>query len=275
MESPLPPRRFRSAAQYYLSGRPSYSSLLIQRVVELCNLKGEDRILDLGCGPGQLAMAFACFVREVTALDPEPEMLEIARKNAISGRFKIRFIQGGSYDLGPQLGLFQTATIGRAFHWMDRAATLSLLDTMIEPEGAVALFNDSHPDVPDNTWHDSYEKLIERYAEGDFERQKRRSPEWLRHEGILLASPFRELERISIIEKRHTPVERFMDRALSLSITSRERLGGKADNLVNEMRELMASFALDGVVTEVVESTALIARRNSPPAREFHEGKRA
>jgi SAM-dependent methyltransferase len=265
MESPSSPRRFRSAAQYYLSGRPSYSSLLIRRVVELCVLNATHRILDLGCGPGQLAMAFEPFVREVTALDLEPEMLEIARKNASLGHFKVKFLQGGSDDLGPHLGRFQAVMIGRAFHWMDRAATLNLLDAIIESNGAVVLFNDSHPEAPENSWHDSYEKIIDRYAEGDLERMKRHSPDWLRHEAILLASPFHRMERISIIERRLTAVERFTDRALSLSITSRERLGAKADELTSEIRELMASLALDGVVAEVVEFTALIARRDSPP----------
>ena len=264
MESPLPQRRFRSAAKYYLSGRPSYSSLLIRRVVELCALNPTHKILDLGSGPGQLAMAFAPFVREVTALDPEPEMLEIARKSAYSGHFKINFVQGGSYDLGPQLGRFQAVTIGRAFHWMDRVATLNLLDTLIESNGVVVLFSDSHPEVPENSWHSSYKKAIERYAEGDIERERLRSPDFLRHEAILLASPFHQLERISIIERRFTAVERFADRALSFSITSRERLGAKAEDLSSEIRELMTSFALEGAVTEIVESTALIARRNSP-----------
>ena len=105
--------------------------------------------------------------------------------------------------------------------------------------------------------------MIDRYAEGDLERLKRHSPDRLRHEAILLASPFHQMERISIIERRLTAVERFADRALSL--TSRERLGAKADDLASEIRELMASLALEGVVTEVVEFTALIARRNSPP----------
>jgi hypothetical protein len=127
------------------------------------------------------------------------------------------------------------------------------------------LFNDSHPEVPENSWHSAYQKVIERYAEGDSERHKSCSPESLRHEAILLASPFHEMERISIIERRCTPVDRFTDRVLSLSITSRQRLGPKADELVSEIRELMAGFALEGVVAEVVESTALIARRNSPP----------
>jgi SAM-dependent methyltransferase len=261
MDSPLPQRRFRSAAEYYLSGRPPYAPLLIRRVVELCALNATHLILDLGCGPGQLAMAFAPFVRKVTALDPEPEMLAIASRNAGSGDGRIKFIEGGSYSLGPDFGRFQAVTIGRAFHWMDRAATLNLLDILIEPDGVVVLFEDRHPKVPENSWYSSYEKVIDRYAEGDIERQKRRSPEWLRHEAILLASPFHQLERISIIERRLTEVKRFMDRALSLSITSRERLGPKADDLTSEIRELMSSFAVQGVVAEVVESTALIARR--------------
>src|SRR4249920_1192112 len=101
MESPLPQRRFRSAARYYLSGRPAYSSLLIRRVVELCGLNPTHDLLDLGSGPGQLAIAFAPFVHEVTALDPEPEMLEIGRRNASSGHLKIKFVLGSSYDLGP------------------------------------------------------------------------------------------------------------------------------------------------------------------------------
>jgi hypothetical protein len=86
------------------------------------------------------------------------------------------------------------------------------------------LFHDSHPEVPENSWHGSYQKVIERYSEGDFERQRLRSPEWLKNEAILLASPFHQMERISIIERRFTVVERFTDRALSFSVTSRERL---------------------------------------------------
>jgi SAM-dependent methyltransferase len=264
MEAPLTQRRFRSAAKYYLSGRPAYASLLIQRVVELCALDATHRILDLGCGPGQIAMAFAPFVREVTALDPEPEMLEIARRNALSAHLNIHFVEGGSADLSLDLGRFQAVTIGRAFHWMDRAETLKVLDGMIEPEGAVVLFGDSHPEVPDNSWYFPYRQLVERYAEGDAEKARLLSPEWLKHDAILLASRFNQIERISVLERRRTPVGRLTDRALSFSSTSPDRLGDKVEILANEIRELLAAHASDGAVTEVVESTASIARRNSP-----------
>ena len=251
---------FRSAAPYYLSGRPSYSSLLIRRVVELCDLNAAHKLLDLGSGAGQLAVAFAPFVGEVTALDPELEMLRVARDNATAGHFKIKFVLGSSYDLGPRFGRFQVATIGRAFHWMDRLATLKLLDSMIEADGAVILF-DSHPEVSGNSWRESYQRLLERYAKGDVESQKRRSPEWLRHEAVLLNSPFHHLEHLSIVERRFTAVERFVDRALSLSCTSRERLGAKADEMANEIQRLMTDHSFEGEVAESVESTALVARR--------------
>jgi hypothetical protein len=55
-----------------------------------------------------------------------------------------------------------------------------------------------------------------------------------------------------------------VDRALSLSSVSRGQIGGWADDLAREMREAMTAFAKDGVVTEVVESEALIARRRAP-----------
>lgn len=67
-----------------------------------------------------------------------------------------------------------------------------------------------------------------------------------------------------MIERRTTPVERLVDRALSLSSVSHGGISERADDLAREVREAMACFARDGLVTEVVESEALIARRTAP-----------
>src|SRR6516162_11522159 len=53
------PRRFRSAAAHYLAGRPAYAPRLIGHVARFVGLGLDDRVLDLGCGPGVLAGAFA------------------------------------------------------------------------------------------------------------------------------------------------------------------------------------------------------------------------
>src|SRR5215475_12820400 len=168
MSTPLPyePRRFRTAAAHYIAGRPPYARRLIERVAERCGLGSGDRLLDLGCGPAPLAIAFAPFVGRVVALDPEPEMRRIAADAAAAAGAAIEIVAGSSYDLGPQLGRFRLVTIGRAFHWMDRVDTLRRLAEMAEPDGAIALFGDDHPRLPDNRWRREFRALIDRYSEG-------------------------------------------------------------------------------------------------------------
>ncbi len=145
---PFEKRRFRSAAEHYRKGRPPYAAALFDRVAARVGLRQDHAVLDLGCGPGQLALGFARLAGTVTAIDPEPEMLRIAADAAAEAGYPIRFIEGSSYDLGPALGRFRLTAIGRAFHWMDRADTLQRLDGMIEAGGALALFADRHPEVP-------------------------------------------------------------------------------------------------------------------------------
>jgi len=67
------PRRFRTSVRYYIRGRLSYPEKLIERVI------------DLGCGPGFLAVAFAPHVQKVIGVDPEPAMLEAATTYARTG----------------------------------------------------------------------------------------------------------------------------------------------------------------------------------------------
>lgn len=137
----LEPRRFAAAASHYLAGRPAYAERLILRIVQKLPLGAADAVMDLGCGPGQLAILFAPYVGSVLAIDPSAEMLEIAR-HAAGEAAKIRFKPGSSFDIGPELGTFKLVTIGRAFHWMDRSDTLQRLDGMVAKGGAVALFAD-------------------------------------------------------------------------------------------------------------------------------------
>jgi SAM-dependent methyltransferase len=249
------PNRFRTAAAHYLAGRPAYAPRLIDRVVELTGLRPEHRVLDLGCGPGPLARAFAPRCAEVVGIDPEPAML--AEAAAASGSGNIVWRQGSSYDIGPALGTFHLCTMGRSFHWMDRADTLRRLDGMIGPGGAIVLFNDTHPDLPDNAWQAEWKALLARYGD----RRHRDGVVWVRHEAVLLDSAFAALEQASVIERRRTPVAALIDRALSLSSNSPSYLGDRAGPFLAELTRFVNAIAAGGVVTEVVATAALIARR--------------
>ncbi len=261
MIEPIPfvPDRFRPAAAHYLEGRPAYAPALIHRVAQLCGLDGTGRLLDLGCGPAQLAIAFAPFVAEVLAVDPEAEMLAVGR--GMAGDATVTFRQGSSQDLDPSWGPFRAVTIGRAFHWMDRVETARRLDSMIEPGGALVLFQVEHLAVPDNAWREEYQAVLDA-ALGEGTRKRWRGPGWVRHEAVLLDSPFAALERVGVVERRRTPGATLVDRALSMSSTTQARLGeAAAAALRQKIAALVAAAAVDGMVTEVVESVALIARR--------------
>ena len=246
---PFEQRRFRTAAEHYLAGRPPYAAGLIARVAELCRLGPACRVMDLGCGPGQLARAFAPFVAEAVALDPEPEMLRIAQAASI-GIDNIAWHRAGSEDLSPAFGRFGLVCMGRSFHWMDRAETLRQLDRIVEPGGALALFHDTHPDLPDNAWYGGYREILRHYSGGNRSR-------WGRHEGFLLDSAFSRIEEIGVYERREASIDVLVARALSMSSTSRARLGHRADEMVAQLR---ASLPPDGL-REVVASQAMLAWR--------------
>ncbi|WP_144152013.1 class I SAM-dependent methyltransferase [Paraburkholderia sp. BCC1885] len=263
MTTPIPfiPDRFRNNAAHYLAGRPAYAPRLIRRVAEACRLDGTQRLLDLGCGPGQLSVAFSSWVDTGVALDPEPAMLSIAADLGLGIAPNIEYRLGSSYDLSPEWGRFQLAVIGRAFHWMDRPDTLARLDQLIDPQGAVVLFGTTHPADASTPWLADYRALLEEYAQTDPAREQRKSESWESHDSVLLKSPFAALERVSIIEKRRVAVDSLTARAQSMSSLSRERLGARLDELLDRARRLLETHAVDGWLDERVESVALIARR--------------
>ncbi len=262
MITPLPfqPDRFSTAAPHYLAGRTPYPPVLIRRVAERTGLAADHRVLDLGCGPGPLAIAFAPLAHDVVAVDPEPAMLAAGR-DAAAACPNIRFIQGSSYDLGPALGAFFLVTMGRSFHWMDRADTLRRLDTMIAPDGAIALFHDSRPDVPDNAWRAEVNAVIARYAPREKPRGGWLSNGWVRHEGVLIDSPFPRMETVGVIERHDVPIENLIDRVLSMSTTSPAKLGDATNALVEELRETLTRLAPTGTLPQLTETTALMAWR--------------
>jgi ubiquinone/menaquinone biosynthesis C-methylase UbiE len=84
--------------------RPSQASIGI-----LAEVKDGDRVLDVGCGAGRLAIAAQEWVGaggEVIGIDPSPEMIRRARKNAARARSAAKFQTGVAESLPFQDGNF-------------------------------------------------------------------------------------------------------------------------------------------------------------------------
>lgn len=251
--------RFHSAARHYLAGRPPYPAELIWRVARDLDLRPTDRLMDLGCGPAQLAAAFAPWVEAVVALDPEPAMLALARE-AARAEPRIEVVQGGSDDLGPGFGPLRAVLIGRAFHWMDREQTLARLDGIVAADGAVVLFADERPDVADNAWLQPFRTMLARYAG---EGEPVRSESGLQpHLSVLLDSRFCALEERGVVRRRTVTADQLVDYALSMSSTSPGRLGARTADLAADISRWALDACPAGGFREVLISKALIARRD-------------
>ena len=61
---------FRGTAWHYARFRPGCPDALLDLLVERFGLDGDGRLLDVGCGTGQLSLPLAGYVREVVGMDP-------------------------------------------------------------------------------------------------------------------------------------------------------------------------------------------------------------
>jgi SAM-dependent methyltransferase len=256
------PRRFRTTVPYYARYRLAYPKALIDRVVQIVGLKPGDAVMDLGCGPGPLAVLFAQAGMAVTAIDPEPDMLDAARDAAREAGVTIDFRQGSSFDMPAGIGLFKLVTMGRSFHWMDREVTLKVLDSLITPDGAIALTHDEHPATAENAWRRILHDVANRYGRGESHHvQARNSGGYRKHESVLFDSAFNRLEHAGIFIKRELTADDIVGLAYSLSTTAPQTLGDRAPAFEAELRAELAALSPSGRFVEIAEMLALIARR--------------
>src|ERR1700734_2610162 len=73
---------FEGTAAYYRQGRNPYAPALPHALAEHLCLEGRGRLLDVGCGPGTVALLFAHLFERVVGLDADPGMLAEARRAA-------------------------------------------------------------------------------------------------------------------------------------------------------------------------------------------------
>ena len=156
--------------------RPPYARGLVELLAALGLTGG--RLLDVGCGPGVLALLLAQRYDECIGLDPDAEMLrEAAREATRRDVHNVRWVRGRAEDI-PALvqGPFKLVTFGQSFHWTDRDRVAEIAFDLLEPAGGLAIVSHEHdgrpvppappfPIIP----HEAIHALIRRYL-GDGRR---------------------------------------------------------------------------------------------------------
>ena len=164
---------FAGTAAYYERGRLPYAPGLADELADALKLDGRGRLLDVGCGPGTVALGLAHLFGEIVGVDADGEMIAEARRAAAAAGVSHsaqRWVQVRAEDLPAGLGTFTVATLGSSFHWMDRELVAVTIKDMLEPGGALVHIADlktetldvarlPHPAVP----YPAIAELVRRY----------------------------------------------------------------------------------------------------------------
>lgn len=256
---------FKGTAVYYARYRPPYPAQFFEFLGRAFDLDGTGRLLDLGCGTGQVAVPLASSFREVVAMDPEPEMLaEAERAMDEAGVRNVTLAKGGSSDLPAlldNLGMFRLVTMGSSFHWMDRAATLEVLSRMVEPGGGIALASSGSMWTDATLWCRAVKATVQRWL-GEERRagSSAYSVPAERHEDIIDRSRFGPHERHVIRYRREWTVDSITGYLYSTSFCSPRLLGDKRDDFERDLRETLLRLGPKGPFTEEVALEVLLGR---------------
>src|SRR5215831_10876663 len=189
MPASLDASPFGGTASYYDRFRAPYAQAAIDSIVERCNLRNDVRALDLGCGPGTIAIPLSYTVAEVVAVDPDADMIAEGRRLAASwGRQNIQWLRSRAEDISLGAELFRVATIGQAFHWMDRDEMLRKLAVFISDGGGLALVNPGKR-RPQESWEPVANQIVVKFL-GSRTRHPKSNPREPEHEPALRRSEY-------------------------------------------------------------------------------------
>ena len=256
---------FRGTAWYYARFREGFPDELFNMVKRKFDLSKSDRVLDLGCGTGQIAIPISPFVKEVVAMDQEPEMIAEGKEQAeLNNAQNIVWIEGGSDglpDMEDTLGNFKLVTMGNSFHWMNQEKTLDELHGMITEEGGIVITgnNSIWTRIP-NDWQLAAQGAIKKYlgeerraGSGTFKAPTRR------YEDIIKESQFKRME----IWQHHWTLSSSLDEVIgnlySTSFVNPYILGDRKEAFEEDLTEALLRVNPSGMFASEGDLEAILA----------------
>jgi SAM-dependent methyltransferase len=255
------PSPFAGTAPYYRH-RPPYAPEALEFVASAFDLGPRSRVLDLGCGPGTLAIPFAARAGEVVALDRDAGMIAEGRQAAqAQARSNIDWRLARAEDLSLALGRFRLAVLGQSFHWMDRDLVLRRLGEIIEDGGGLALVNPG-PRRPVESWEPLADEVLAKFGVHKGWHPSA-SPE-RKHEPALLRSVhFSNFTVRAFGTQVVRDIPSVIGCVFSMSYASTVVLGAQAEAFRDDLAAALRDANPSGVFRETLETEVILAPKSA------------
>jgi SAM-dependent methyltransferase len=129
---------FNEVAVEYDRNRPTYPDALIDQACEMAGIGDGDRVLEIGCGTGQLTRSLLARGLRVSALEPGDQLLCVAEKN-LKGAGDLEFVHARLEDVQLPREGYQAVFSASAIHWVDPDLGWRKLADTLAPAGTLAL----------------------------------------------------------------------------------------------------------------------------------------
>jgi ubiquinone/menaquinone biosynthesis C-methylase UbiE len=142
--------RFTRTAKVFADYAVSYRAQFADGLARLVSAKATDRVVDLACGPGTLALQFARHAHWVCAVDLTPAMLERARGTAKNDSLtNMDFTLGDAQSLPIAEGSLDIAVTSYSLHHMPHPeSVVGEMARVVKSGGRVGLIDIVVPDDP-------------------------------------------------------------------------------------------------------------------------------
>ena len=131
---------FDEVADEYDRIRPTYPDELVDRACRVAGLGAGDRVLEIGCGSGQLTRSLVARGLHVTALEPGQNLIALARQN-LDGAEAVEFINARFEDAPCPREHFRAVFSASALHWVDPTVSWRKIADVLVPGGTLALIS--------------------------------------------------------------------------------------------------------------------------------------